>query len=127
MPGEREDLDDALADAGEDVILRRPAGTQPNPVGKDADVVCRALVRSYRLREEDLASAITQGVWLVSISPTEIANARWPGLSSNLVPIPSIPRRSDQILFHGRTHQVTGVGTLYAGGKLVRIELSCLG
>lgn len=125
MSGEREALDQALLEAGEDVVLRRTSGTAPNDIHKD--VTIRAVVRAFRLRAEALASGLKQQVWIVIFSPSEIWATNWPGSSAALVPDPQLPRRLDQFVFHGTTHTIEAVDPIFVGGELVRVEASCIG
>lgn len=119
-------LDDALAEAGEDVVLRRVVGTGANK--QNIDVEVRAIVRNFRLREEDIGAGIVQGVLLASMSPTQIANAQWPG---GVVPgqsiDPSHPRVDDKILIKGRICNITAVESVAMGGEVVRYNLQVTG
>lgn len=125
MSGEAEALHQALLSAGEDVVLRRPAGTSPTDT--HVDVTCRAAVRSYRLHTETLQSGVRQADWMVIISPIEIFATNWPGSSAALKPDPQLPRRLDQLIFHGTKHTIEAVDPIYVAGVLVRIEMHCMG
>lgn len=119
-------LDAELAEVGEDVVLRRTTGTAPNVA--NIDVVCRAFVRSWRLKEEDLASGISQALILVTMSPTQINNAQWPGGSTPGQSVdPTIPRRLDQVIVKGRIRDIEAVDPLMVGGEVVRIDMQVLG
>lgn len=119
-------LDSALAANGEIVVLRRVVG-QGNATA-NIDVSCPALVRTYRLREDQIVAGIDQAMLLVSISPTPIANAQWPG---GVIPgqsvDPSIPRRNDSLIIAGRLRNIDAVERLAMGGQVVRYDLQVLG
>jgi hypothetical protein len=68
-------LDEGLAIAGEDIILRRVVGTAPNQV--NIDVTCRAVVTA--LSEAQIAAGIPSTELNVIMSPSEINAAQWPG------------------------------------------------
>jgi hypothetical protein len=114
-------LDAALAQAGEDAILRRIVGTAPNTI--NIDVVVRASVRSFQPVE--LVGGISQTDSHVIISPTQIANAQWPGgeLPSPTVANPTLPRINDRLIINGRVRSIQVVDPIYIGGELVRIEM----
>jgi hypothetical protein len=114
-------LDAALAQAGEDTILRRIVGTAPNTI--NIDVVVRASVRSFQPVE--LVGGISQTDSHVIISPTQIANAQWPGgeLPSPTVANPTLPRINDRLIINGRVRSIQVVDPIYIGGELVRIEM----
>lgn len=119
-------LDDALADDGQDVVLRRVVGQGAGMV--NVDVVCRAVVRPYRLREDELAGGISQTVLLVSISPTQIATAQWPGGSMpGQTVAPSLPRRNDKMIIDGRLRNVEACVPISIGNVAVRYDLSVTG
>ena len=119
-------LDDALQIAGEDVILRRFVSAGANVV--NLDVKCRASVRSWRLREEPIVAGIEQAVLIVSISPTQIVEAQWPGgsLPGQTVD-PSEPRRNDKLIIAGRLRNIDAVERLALGGEPVRYDMQVLG
>lgn len=120
-------LDRALADAGEEVVLRRIVGTAPNTV--NIDVACRALVRTFRLRTEQLASGISQSDWLLTLSPSEIATAQWPGgtpVGGSTVD-PTIPAKLDRVVLHGVPRTINQVDPIYVEGVLVRLDMHVLG
>ena len=122
-------LDRAVAEDGEDVVLRRIVGTV-NSV--NLDVTCRAFVRPYRLREELLVGTMAQFDFVVTMSKTQIDAAQWPGgmpVSPSGIPIPdpSIPRKGDRILIKGTFRNIEVVGPIEMGGQIVRIEMMTLG
>ena len=119
------DLDDDLAESGEDIVLRRVVGTLPNTV--NVDVTVRAVVRSYQ--PDELINGITQTESLVIISPTQIATAQWPGgeLPSSTVANPSLPRKGDKAVIAGRVRNIEVAQPFVVEGELVRIEMRVLG
>lgn len=125
MRPEIADLDDALADYGTDVVLRRVSGTAPNQT--NTDVTVRAAVRSYQPNE--LVGGINQTDSLVIISPTQIAAAGWPAgeSASTTVADPTLPRRLDKMIIAGRARNIEVVDPIYLGGELVRIEIRVIG
>lgn len=116
------DLDAALADAGENIILRRLTGTQQIPF----DVTVRAHVTP--VKAEALVGAVTQTASKVIISPTEITRAQWPGFQTGVTgPDAVLPRKGDKAVIGGRARNIEFAAPLYRGGALVRIELTVLG
>jgi len=104
------DLDAALAECGENVVLQRlvtdDAGVQFAAYQVDP---CRANVRSSQ--PQDLEAPNT----LVILSPTDLTRALFPGL----------PERGDRIIIAGRANTVEIVTPFSVGGILVRIEIMC--
>lgn len=125
MSGEIEALDAALERAGADIILRRVVGTAPNTIS--IDVTVRAAVRSYQAAE--LVGDIKQTDSKVIISPTQIAQAQWPGgeLPSATVVDPSLPRKLDKMVIDGRVRTIEVVDPFYVNDVLVRLEMRVLG
>lgn len=120
-------LDNALAEAGEDVILRREVSVGNGNV-LSLDVKCRAFVRTFRLREEELVSGISQSVDLVTISPTEIEKKQWPGGQLQGAPVsPSLPRKLDKLKVKGRWRTLDAVDPIAIGAEIVRINMQLLG
>lgn len=118
-------LDDALIEAGEDIILRRVVGSV-NQVF--VDVQCRASVRSPRA--EELSSAITQDELFCIMSPTQINEAQWPGgQPPTVTDDPRIPskNRGDRAFVRQKWRTVQWGQGLYPEGELVRIEMRVLG
>ncbi len=110
-------LDEALATVGEDIVLRRVTGEDPNTT--NVDVICRAVVRTFE--PEELVGGIAQTVSRIIVSPSAIEAAGWPGSG------PNIPRRLDQVIIAGRVRDIEAVDPIHVGGRLVRIELRVLG
>lgn len=118
-----DDLDDALAESGEDIILRRSVGTV-NPI--NIDVTVRANVRWLRGPTE-LVDGFSQDDLKIIISPTQIAAAQWPGSGVNN-PAPfnvdrSLPRRNDWAIVKGRRYRIEAVNPIAVLGGVVRIEM----
>src|SRR6185437_5461868 len=117
-------LDDALAEDGEDVILRRIVGAA------NIDVTCRAKVIPLSLRfgvDKIVGGVVALGVSIV-ISPTQIDRAQWPGgtlpLRAPFNTDPRIPRiDQDRAIVRGRLYSLTYVTPLIVAGKIVRIEM----
>lgn len=119
-------LDAALAEDGEDVIIRRTVGvnTQTN-----IDVTCRAFVRKFLAQE--LVDTIIQGDSKVIISSTEIIASGWPGP----IPIPPVgtapdsrvPNGGDRIFISGRIRTIVSGAPIYLSGQLVRIDMQVRG
>lgn len=106
------------------MVLRRVVGKGSNT--QNIDVEVRALVRNFRLKEELLVDDLKQAILLVSISPTQIKNAQWPG---GVVPgqaiDPSRPRRTDQIVIKGQVCTIEAVETV--GNPPVRYNMQVRG
>lgn len=120
------DLDAALAEAGQFVTLRRVVSA--GAAFANLDVRCRASVRTYRLREEQIVAGVNQAVLLVTLSPAEIAAAQWPGGSiPNQAVDPSIIRRNDKIVIDGRQRNIDAVVPISIDDEIVRYDLQVLG
>lgn len=121
-------LDEALAAAGEDVILRRITGTGAAAV--NVDVTVRASVRRDR-GVEDIFGTLVQGEDAVIISPTEITVAQWPGgqpaSGATHQADPRVPKVNDTLIIQGRARKVKVVRPIVIGGELVRIEMIAAG
>lgn len=119
-------LDEALANDGQDVVLRRVAGQGTASI--NIDVKCRAFVRPYRLREDAIVGGIMQAVLMVTLSPTEIAQAQWPGGGLPGQPVdPSIPRRNDKVIIDGRLRNIEACVPFRVSGVAVRYDLQVTG
>lgn len=116
MRPEIADLDDALAEYGADVVLRRISGTAPSTT--NTDVTVRAAIRSFQPQE--LVGGIVQTDSRVIISPTQITAAGWPGDGT-------LPRPNDRLVIAGRVRNVKVVDPIYIGDELVRIEMAVAG
>jgi hypothetical protein len=123
-------LDNALARAGEDIILRRVFGIAPNQTV--VDVKCRAKVTA--INSEQAVAGIAVTTFEIIISPTHIKAAQWPGATQPQLPPfdvdPSIPRAgtTDKVLMRGLPPMdVFFVDPVMPGGELVRINMKVKG
>ena len=106
MSGERQALDAALLDAGEDIIVRRQIAAGTNIA--NIDVTCRARVDTVGANE--IAGTIAVSDLKIIMSPTEILAAQWPG-GVPAYPVsnasdPRIPRITDFVVARGKQRQV---------------------
>jgi hypothetical protein len=119
-------LDSALADAGEDFVLRRVIGTTNQT---NVDVTCRGFIRSYG--PEELTTNIIQGDSRIILSPTQINAASWPGAAPPVefgaAQDPRVPRRGDKAVVQGRVMNIQNTSPIYVDNVLVRIELQIRG
>lgn len=117
------DLDDALQESGENVILRRIVGVTDTV---NIDVTVRANVRLVRGPDE-LVGGIGQDDLRIIISPTQIAAAQWPGGGVDppapFNPDRSLPRRGDRVIVKGRMYRVEHANPMAVLGQVVRIEM----
>lgn len=122
-------LDNALAEAGENFILRRVIGSGATVT--NIDVTCRGRIDGVSVTE--IAAGINATDLHVIFSPTQINRAQWPG---GTVPIPApfnvdprVPRENgaDKAIIRGRLCQVAFVKTFWPGGELSRIEMRVSG
>lgn len=117
-------LDNALAQAGEDIILRRVIGTGSNVT--NIDVKCRARVDA--MKTEQLVAGINATDLNVILSPTQINNARWPGGHVPLQPPFDVDQRiprvggADKMIVRKVLRAVTFVDAKLINGELVRID-----
>jgi hypothetical protein len=132
MSGEIAALDNALAQAGEDIILRRVVGTAPNQV--NIDVHCRAKVNA--LTAQQLAAGIPATELNVILSPTQINDTQWPGGHVPALPPFNLDQRvpravpTDKVLLVTRGDQpraITFSDPKFINGELVRINLRISG
>lgn len=118
-------LDEALADEGEDIILRRVVGST-NQV--NVDVPCRAGVRSPTAAE--LVGGITQDELFCIVSPTQINERQWPGgQPPTVTDDPRIPskNRGDKAFVRQKWRAVEWAQGFYPQGELVRVEMRVAG
>lgn len=119
------DLDDALADCGEDVVLRRNTLAGGN-ILIPFDATVRGFVRGYDPTE--LTGTIIQGDTKVIVSPTDIDASGWPGPSvGTVVGDRRVPRKNDIVLIQGSPRQVMAAAPKYVAGTLVRVEIQVRG
>ena len=118
------DLDAALAEDGEEIILRRVAGAA------NIDVKVQANVRLVT-REEELVDGITQDDIKVIVSPTQIAAAQWPGGGVDAAAPFNVdrsqPKKGDKLIYQGRVYRVEQAISIKVAGQVVRIELMTMG
>lgn len=112
------DLDVALAEDGEDIILRRITA------GVNTDVTCRAFVRG--VSPEQLAAGVNQDNSNVIISPTEIIGAGWPG-TTLIAGDARVPTSNDWLVIAGRLRKIGFVAPIYVAGELVRMDIRVTG
>lgn len=113
-------LDTALAEDGEDIILRRTVS------GVNTDVTCRAFVRGVSAQQ--LMAGISQDNSNVIISSTEIIDNGWPGTST----LPDsqdarVPATTDKLVVAGKSRAIKSAQPIYVAGELVRINIMVLG
>jgi hypothetical protein len=117
-------LDNALAQAGEDIILRRVVGTAPNQV--NIDVTCRARVNAATVQQ--IVAGISALEMNVILSPTQINEAQWPGGHVPLQPPFDVDQRipriggADWMIVRNVRRTVTFVDAKVINGELVRID-----
>ena len=117
-------LDRSLAVNGISVTLRRLAGSPPNQFNLDVQV--QVFLRSFRPYE--LTGGIVGTDSKIILSPTQIADAQWPGGSNPTLSVdPSIPVIGDKLIVAGRLRDVKLVNPIYLNSVLVRIELAIKG
>jgi hypothetical protein len=123
-------LDNALAQSGEDIILRRIIGTAPNQV--NIDVTCRARVDATT--DTQLVANIPATDLNLIISPTQINNAQWPGGSVPALPPFNLDQRvpragpTDKVLMRGQPPKAVAFSDpKFVNGELVRINLRVSG
>jgi hypothetical protein len=119
MSGERAALDEALAAAGEDVILRRR--TAVGDAVTDIDVTCRARIDT--VDADEIAGTISISDLKLIISPTPIIAAGWPNVGAV-----NVPRTNDFVVARGKLRQIKVVDAKIIGDEgLCRINLVVAG
>lgn len=119
MSGERAALDDALAAAGEDIVLRRR--TVVSDVVVDVDVTCRARIDT--VKADEIAGTISVSDLKIIMSPTPLMENGWPGGEE-----PPVPRPTDFVVARGKLRQIKTVDPKYIGDEdLCRINLVAAG
>lgn len=121
-------LDRALSETGEDIILRRTVGVT------NYDLTVRASVRSASLtrsRNNQLVDGTTQDDKLLVISPTEIRANNWPGVgASPAAPFNfdiSVPKRGDKVILSGLLYRIEVVNAIKVDNEVVRIQIMTKG
>jgi hypothetical protein len=119
-------LDRALDISGNDVILRRTVGEDPNQTF--IEVECRAFIRLQRVAPEDLGS-VRRDHNLVIISPTAIAATNWP--ASHTTPFTAddiaIPTKLDKVVIDGVPRPIRQVDPIAIQNEVVRLEIHLIG
>ena len=120
------ELDSALAQYGEDIILRRTVG----PI--NIDVTCRARVDAATVQQ--IAAGILATDLNIIISPTQINNAQWPGGTIPGIPPFDVDQRVpragglDKVLLRGFAPRAIAFSDpKFIDGELVRINLRVSG
>lgn len=123
-------LDNALAQAGEDVILRRVVGSGANVT--NVDVTCRARVDAASV--QDIVANIPATDLHVIMSPTQINDAQWPGGQVPQLPPFNVDQRvpringPDKVLLRGAAPRTVAFSDpKFVNGELVRINLRVTG
>jgi hypothetical protein len=119
-------LDRALRRNGEWVTLQRSVGKNQGWL----TVNCRAMVRGFQAKELSVApgSGIVLGDTKVTMSPTQINEAQWPGgyvvgaTTGGDQRVPD-PNKNDRLIVAGRTRRVVSASPTYIGDCLVRLDL----
>lgn len=116
-------LDAALAQHGEDIVLRRTV--KRGGVDVDVSVTCRAFVRAVSAHE--IVGTIAATDVNVIVSPAQILAADWPGQDDN-VPGGSIvdrhhPRITDKAIVQGKPRQVKFSKPILMNGIWVRCDM----
>lgn len=115
-------LDRALAQHGQPVKLRRLLGTQQTPI----EAAVTAFVRNYDPKE--LVNGLVQGDCMVTISPTDLDAAQWPGGTATLNDMDKrVPTIQDKIVIAGVERRIKAPKPIYLAGRLVRIDLTATG
>lgn len=131
MSGEIAALDNALAAHSEEITLRIVIGSGANV--SNIDVKCRA--RVDEVTTQQILAGIPATDLRVSISPTQINNAQWPGGQIPRMPPPfnidpRIPRPNGpyKVIVGGVIRSVAASDPKYANnGELVRINMRVTG
>lgn len=120
-------LDAALSRRGEDIVISRLVKRSAASV--KVEVACRALVRA--VSADQIAGTITQNDFSVTLSPTEIAAAGWPGQDDNIVSgsgvDPRAPRTTDKVVIQGRERQVKASKPILIANVWVRTDMIVAG
>jgi hypothetical protein len=122
-------LDNALANYGEDIILRRIVGSGATAI--NIDVTCKARVDAVTTQEA-LAGVPATDLNVI-LSPTQINSAQWPGGGIPLVPPFDVDQRiprvggSDNMIVRHMLRRITFVDAKVINGELVRINARVAG
>lgn len=122
-------LDNALAQYGEDIILRRIVGSGANAT--NIDVACKARV-DVVTTQEALAGVPATDLNVI-FTPTQINNEQWPGGGIPLVAPYDVDQRiprvggSDNMIVRHMLRRITFVDAKVINGELVRINARVAG
>lgn len=122
MSEHTDDLDAALDEDGEDIVLRRTIA------GAKKEVTVRAHVRSYRLSASDIATGISKAPFVVIISMTEIRAAGWPQGAPAVAPAPfnvdpAIPVIGDVAIIKGYPRTIKAADPIALDSEIVRVKM----
>jgi len=119
-------LDAALARAGENITIRRKAGTGQNQINIDVEVRARVDWK----RSDEMVGTLFQTWGEVILSPTQILAAQWPGGGPVSTVTdrtdPRIPRANDFAVIQGKQRQILTSKPIIIG-QWVRCELTVVG
>lgn len=125
--GSIERLDASLSRRGEDIVISRVVKRSGASV--KVEIPCRALVRT--VSADEVAGTIVQNDLKVTISPTQIAAAGWPGQDENVVAgsaiDPRMPRATDKLIIQGRERQVKASKPILMANVWVRTDMIVAG
>lgn len=120
-------LDAALSRRGEDIVISRLVKRSAASV--KVEVACRALVRT--ISADQVAGTIMINDLSVTLSPTALAAAGWPGQDDNVLPgggvDPKIPRTTDKVVIQGRERQVKASKPILMANVWVRTDMIVAG
>lgn len=124
------DLDAALAENGEEAILRRSVGSR-NTVHIDVCVVINTRTRVASRNSDEVIDGIGQANLNVTMSLTQIIAAQWPGggveVDQPFLIDRSIPKRGDTMIIKGRAYYIEIVDAIKIKGEIVRINVALRG
>jgi hypothetical protein len=122
-------LDNALAQSGEDFVLRRVVGTGSNII--NIDVKCRGRISAVSVTE--IAAGIRATDLNVIFSASQINDAQWPGGTIPQAPPFNVDQRvprengADKAIIRGVLRQIALSKPIWIDGELSRIEMRVTG
>lgn len=118
------DLDRALNDAGEDIVLRRKVSNVFQ------EVTIRAAVRLAN-KPDQMMSGTTQDDLKIVASMTQIKATGWPGTgnvgSAPFVVDSQIPRRGDEVIVKGMRYRLEAVNPIAVKNSVIRLVMMAKG
>ena len=120
------ELDNALAEAGSDAVLRRFFGTGPNQTW--VDVTLRVAERAPT--EDELVAGYSQNDMFIVTSPTQLINAQFPGgqpVGSKPAWLPKAGTGADKLFIFDQQRQIELVDPIKVDNTVVRINLKLKG